>query len=363
MTTVTLFLVFVVLALFLLLGGVFLFFVFLRLRRRKGEDASEELSKKLELLELTIQKTSELTGQFNSSLKQDVFEHLKSNRDLMDNSSRTMREQVRDFTESMTKMHGLFREMQETVAHSTEKMSSFQNIFKTPKLRGQWGESSLAYMLAQTFSADRILRQHSFRNGEAVDFAIKLPNELILPIDSKFSLETYSAYAEEENEQLRAQRMQAFARRVKEEIDAVATKYIRQEEGTTDIALMFFPAEAVYYDVLFNLRDLALNDYAQKKRVIMTSPNTLYLTLVAIQYWFRDMTLNKQTQEIRKRLGTILIDGGKLRESFEKLGKHIGNARGAFEDSEKRLGLLTGRVERVIGSEGELDEAGRATDK
>ncbi|MBI2175615.1 MAG: DNA recombination protein RmuC [Parcubacteria group bacterium] len=363
MTTTTLFLAFAVLAFFFLLGGVSLLLVFLRLRRGKGREASEDLSKKLELLELTIQKTSELTSQFNSSLKQDVFEHLKSSRDLMDNSSRTMREQVRDFTESMTKMHGLFREMQDTVAHSTEKMTSFQNIFKTPKLRGQWGESSLDYMLVQMFSADRILRQYYFKSGDAVDFAVKLPSDLLLPIDSKFPWETYSAYAEEEDEHIRTQRIQVFARRVREEIDSIAAKYIRPGEGTTDLALMFIPAEAVYYDILFHLRDLALNDYAQKKRVIMTSPNTLYLALVAIQSWFRDVTLNKQTQEIRRRLSVILTDGKKLGESFERLGKHINNARGAFEDSEKRLGLLTGRVRRVIGSEENSDEAERVTDK
>jgi hypothetical protein len=41
-------------------------------------------------------------------------------------------------------------------------------------------------------------------------------------------------------------------------------------------------------------------------------------------------------------------DSEKLGEDFRVLGKHISNARGAYEDSEKRLGLLVDRTQRVI---------------
>ena len=172
-------------------------------------------------------------------------------------------------------------------------------------------------------------------------------------MDAKFPLETYVTYAEESDEQLKVQQMQLFARRVKEEIDAVAAKYIRPEEGTADLALLFIPAEAVYYDILFGLRDSGLHDYAWKKRVIITSPNTLMITLAAIQHWYRDITVSKRTQEIRKRLGTIIGDSKKLAESYEKLGKHIENTKSAYEASGKRIELLTGRVERVIALEEE----------
>ena len=256
-------------------------------------------------------------------------------------------------------MQGNLEKVFESVKSSTEKMSSFQDIFKTPKLRGEWGESSLKYLLDQTYPVQRILKQHHFRNGEAVDFAIRLPNDLILPIDSKFPSDVYSAYVEEENENIKTQKKAVFLRRVKEEIDAISSKYIRPEEGTTDFALLYVPAEKIFYDLMFDLKEAELNEYSQKKKVIITSPNTLYLTLSVVEHWFRDMTVAKETQEIIKRLNTILIDGQKLSESFSRLGKHIDNVKSSYDDSGKRLELLSGRVKKVIaigdGKSGETE--------
>lgn len=329
--------------------GALIVWLLARLVRARSENAeSSAVERKLETLEHTFQKINDMTFRELAELKRDISGHLQSSRQTMDSSSHAMHERVRDFTASVTKMHELFREVNDSVQRSTEKMLTFQNIFRTPKLRGQWGEANLENMLKQIFPPELILRQHYFKNGEAVDFAIRLPNDLLLPVDAKFPLETYVAYAEENDEQLRSQHMQLFARRVKEETDAVASKYIRPEEGTSDLALLFIPAEAVYYDILFGLRDLGLQDYAWKKRVIITSPNTLLITLAAIQHWYRDTTVSKRTQEIRKRLGTIIGDSKKLSESYERLGKHIENTKSAYETSGKRIELLTGRIERVI---------------
>ena len=89
-------------------------------------------------------------------------------------------------------------------------------------------------------------------------------------------------------------------------------------------------------------------EYGQKKKIQLVSPNTLKLNLSVIEHWVRDITVNKETKEIIKRLGSILQDGKKLSESFGKLGKHISNVKTAFDDSEKRLVLLSGKVEKVI---------------
>jgi len=231
-------------ALLLLVAAGAVLTVFLRMRRGPESARQEDFVKKLELLEYALQKTSELQQQFNSALRQDISENLRAGREASDQTSRNLREQVRDFTESVARMQSQMREVHQTVQQSTERMNAFQNIFKTPKLRGQWGEANLEYLLSQTFAPEQFRRQHYFKDGEAVDFALCLPNDLLLPIDAKFPMETYVAYAEEEQEALRNQHMQAFARRVKAEVDAIAAKYIRPEEGTTDLALMFVPAEA-----------------------------------------------------------------------------------------------------------------------
>ncbi|MDO8424764.1 MAG: DNA recombination protein RmuC, partial [bacterium] len=130
-------------------------------------------------------------------------------------------------------------------------------------------------------------------------------------------------------------------------------------EGTTDFALIYIPAEAVYYEIINNIgREVDVAGFAWSKKIILTSPNTIYLTLRTIEHWFRDTQISKQTQEILKKLGKVHQDASKLMEDFRKLGSHLKNASGAYEDSEKRLSLLDGRVEKLV----EIGEAKKLKD-
>jgi len=99
---------------------------------------------------------------------------------------------------------------------------------------------------------------------------------------------------------------------------------------------------------MFELRDEDIGEYARKKKIVLTSPNTIYLTLKTIEHWFRDTQVSRQTQEILKRLSRINQDAVRLMDDFRKLGSHIRNASSAYDNSEKRLSLLGERVEKLI---------------
>ena len=130
-------------------------------------------------------------------------------------------------------------------------------------------------------------------------------------------------------------------------IDKIASKYILPSENTVDYGLMYIPAEAIFHNILFDLRDENMGEYARKKKVVLTSPNTIYLTLKTIEHWFRDTRISHQTQEILKRLDKIQQDSGKLMEDFRKLGSHLKNASSAYDSSEKRLSLFSSRVKKL----------------
>ncbi|MEK7115604.1 MAG: DNA recombination protein RmuC, partial [Patescibacteria group bacterium] len=184
--------------------------VFLILRiNQNGASKGNEISHRIELLENTFKNINDMTLKQLSEIKSDVSENLRANRESVDLSSRTMHQQVGNFTESITKMQGDLRNVFDSIKISSEKMTSFQDIFKTPKLRGQWGESNLEYLLEQTYSRERVLKQHYFKDGNPVDFAIRLPNDLLLPIDSKFPMEVFTSYAEEivQTEKLRKKQL------------------------------------------------------------------------------------------------------------------------------------------------------------
>lgn len=287
------------------------------------------------------------------ALSQAVSEQLERSRQASERATLSVSQQVHHFTQGMTQLHEGLKGMHDSV----KNVVSFQDLFRNPKLRGQWGEMSLEASLAQYFPKDRYLIQHYFSSGEAVDAALRLPNDILLPIDSKFNWDNFQKLVNADNDIHRDGYRKLFYSDVKKKIDEISSKYILPSEGTTDFALMFVPAETVYYEMINNMKDVDVADYARKKKVILVSPNTFALSVSAIQHWYRDVHINQKTQSIIKKLEGIVADSAKLADNFRKLGSHLSNAQSAYEDSEKRLGLMTERVNKVIRIEGtEEDE-------
>ena len=287
------------------------------------------------------------------SVTQLILNQLQQNRESTERSAVESSKNIQNFVSGVTQL----QESVKNVHESMKGVVSFQNIFKSPKLRGQWGETSLESVLGQYFPKELFSMQYYFKSGEAVDAILKLPNERLLPIDSKFNWENFEKMTNAENDINKEIARKAFVSDVKKKIDEIANKYILPSEGTVDLALMYVPAESVFYEVVHNIKDIDVGSYARSKKIILVSPNTLYLTLSAIQYWFRDIQITKQTQEIIKRLARINQDAEKLGEGFQRLGKHLSDAQGSYDDSEKRLGLMKDRIENMVALDEEAANA------
>lgn len=273
-----------------------------------------------------------------------VNKQLENNRQSSERASLAVHQQVQGFTQGLTQLHENMKQMHESV----KSVSSFQDIFKSPKLRGLWGEMSLEAALAQYFSRDIYDIQHYFKSGEAVDAILKLPNNMILPIDAKFNWENFEKMTNAGNDMDRDIFRKAFFSDVKKKIDEIASKYILPSEGTTDLALMYVPAETVYYEIINNIKDADIPSYARSKKVFLVSPNTFALSVSAIMHWFKDVQFSRQTKEIIQRLSRIATDGEKISDNFRKLGKHISDSKSAYDDAEKRLSLMVDRVKNIV---------------
>lgn len=290
------------------------------------------------------EKQSGAIGDMQKSIS-EIIGQLREIGSNVSGNSQEMNRQISSFTKEATQIREDLKQVQESV----KNVSSFQEIFKSPKLRGQWGEASLQHILSQHFPEELYKIQYLFSSGDQVDAVLKLPNGRVLPIDSKFPLENFGrmieAVSEEEKEAFRKK----FIGDVKMRVDEIASKYILSSEGTTDFALMYIPAEAVYYEVINNIgKEFDLTNYAWSKKVILTSPNTIYLTLRTIEHWFKDTQISRQTQDILKRLAKVNQDAAKLMDDFRKLGSHLKNTVSAYESSEKRLNLFSDKVEKLI---------------
>lgn len=116
---------------------------------------------------------------------------------------------------------------------------------------------------------------------------------------------------------------------------------------------MYISAEVVYYEINMNI-EINVVEYAREKKVVLASPNTIYLTLKAVEHWFKDTQISRKTQEIIKNRSRMEKDANKLKDYFRKLGKHLSNASSAFERSDKRLGMFTDKMDKL--TEDKLDE-------
>jgi DNA recombination protein RmuC len=219
-------------------------------------------------------------------------------------------------------------------------IASLQEILRAPKLRGVLGELFLGDLLSQILPPTHYALQYKFKSGEAVDAAIHL-GQGIVPVDSKFPLENFRRVIASEAEDERKAAKKKFAIDVKKHIDAIASKYILPDEGTFDFALMYIPAENVYYEVI--LKDDAFGEdkglcaYALAQRVIPVSPNSFYAYLQAIVLGLKGLRIEKNAQEMIQHLKRLQGDFQRFRDDFDVLGKHLGNTRGKYEDAAKRL--------------------------
>ena len=124
-------------------------------------------------------------------------------------------------------------------------------------------------------------------------------------------------------------------------IDAIAAKYILPDEGTYDFALMYIPAENVYYETIIKDDagggDKSLSHYALGKRVIPVSPNSFYAYLQVIIMGLRGMRIEERAKEIFQDLSRLRGDFSKFRDEFDLVGKHLSHAQSSFQSADKRL--------------------------
>lgn len=312
-------------------------------RKKQSTDATQGIERKLfETQNTILQQLNAITKEVNNRLRENSQAVQETSRAVGDRLDATARSYTA-VSDKLTKLE----EANKKIYDVGKDIASLQEILRSPKMRGAIGELFLGNLLSQILPPEHYIEQHHFNSGEIVDAVIKLRDNMLVPVDSKFPLENFQKMlAAEDAEKITFQKL--FISDVKKHIDKIAKQYILPDEGTLNIALMYIPAENVYYETI--VKGAGENDlinYAHSHNVIPVSPNSFYVYLQTILLGLRGMQIETSAREMMQNLSRLKGDLERFMNDYTLVGKHLGNAGRAFDDSRKRLEKVETKFERL----------------
>ncbi|MGA2515074.1 MAG: DNA recombination protein RmuC [Thermodesulfobacteriota bacterium] len=359
--------IYVLLGLIVVVGAVLLFLMEQRWMRRLEEIKADSSSQPM--WGLMQQQLEQLRGQMGDGLNKNISlltEQLRAineqvNQQLqmvnqqLQNSSGQIGQRLDSAREVISKVSEKLGELSKTSEQIHEvgkNIATLQEILRPPKLRGGLGEQFLGELLSQILPPEFFTLQYTFLSGERVDAVVRIGEKLV-PIDSKFPLDNFKRVVECKTDEERRTYQKIFYRDVKKHIDDIANKYILPQEGTYDFALLYIPAENVYYETItkdesFGEEKGVLN-YALTKRVIPVSPNSFYAYLQVIILGLKGLQIEKDALKIQALLSGLKKDIGGFQEDFQLVGKHLVNAVNKFEEARRRLDKFSFKLDQIEG--------------
>lgn len=239
-------------------------------------------------------------------------------------------------------------EAQKNIDDLSKDIISLQSVLTDKKTRGTFGEVNLNYILTSIFGEKRVVYdiQHKLPNDCICDACIFAPEPLgTICIDSKFPLENYERMTNKSlDKNLREQAFKLFKSDVKKHIDAIASKYII-DGITSDEAIMFLPAEAVFAEL--NAYHPELLKYAYERKVWICGPTTLMSTLSTISMILKNIERDKYTKVIHEELNKLGVEFKRYKERWDKLSKSIDSVSSEVKDIHTTTDKISKKFESI----------------
>ena len=257
----------------------------------------------------------------------------KSNKTFMD-----VLERLSKIDEAQKKIDGL-----------NSEIVSLQSVLTDKKTRGTFGEVNLEYILNNAFGSSKngvYETQHKFSNGYIADALLYAPSPLgTIAIDSKFPLENYQKMTDKtKDKDVRVQAEKLFVADVKKHINDISEKYIIPGE-TSDEAIMFLPAEALFAEI--NAYHPELLNYAYSKKVWITGPTTLISTLSIISMILKNMERDKYAKVIHEELAKLSIEFTRYKDRWDKLARNVKTVNQSIDELHTTSEKITKRFAEI----------------
>jgi DNA recombination protein RmuC len=302
------------------------------------------------LISVNFAGRKEIAGQAAGiSLLQQQLESLKAAQDKTSENLQkslqagqtTLTQSLQSSQQVLSRLNTQIGELQGTNKQMLQvgtEVRRLQDILSSPKLRGQMGEWSLENLLSQILPKDSYELQYTFKDGKVVDALIKMADYSV-SVDAKFPLPSFEKVIKAETDGEKTKLRKQFLKDVTAHIDKIASDYIRPAENTLDFALMYIPAENVYYETIVKYvgETQDILQYSLEKKVIPVSPNLLYVYLMTVVMGLHGLQIEKQAAEIRQNLKRLNASFADFLSNWDTLGTHLRNAYSKYEDGQKKL--------------------------
>ncbi len=225
------------------------------------------------------------------------------------------RDSIRDIDKAVERQESTLFDLSKDIQSFQDPLNKLNRYLSGGTLAGKFGEWSLEAIIKDIFHSQQFSSNYEVipGSGKRVEFVIKLPEGLLLPIDAKFPsglFENYLTAIEQKDETLVKRTKDDIKRHILKDANDIKEKYI-QTGVTVDLGIMYIPSESLMQliDSIENIREKIFRDH----RILIMGPNSLAAYLISVHMGFRTLALNE-------RAGEIMQEFGKMKKEFEKFG-------------------------------------------
>lgn len=314
--------------------------------RRAGSGEQAAIQEKLNNLSRQFEtKIGEQTRTMDNKLTKTVESQFGQSRKL-----------IKNITEQITEV----KETNEDVLDVTESIKDLRKVLTNQQKRGSLGEAGLKLILDNLLPPNAFELQYKFENGKRPDAVIKTKDGII-PVDAKYSHSNYKRLLDEDDPEKKEKLKKNLKSDLKERIDETA-KYVQPKaENTLSFALMYIPAEGLYYDLLVNEVGAAgansrnLIEYAHEKNVVIVSPTTLAAYLHTILQGLRAFQIEKNTERIQEGVYDLRKHLRAYEDLHQGLGKNLNTVVNKYEQSSRKLRGIGLDIRKITDGDFEID--------
>ena len=299
-------------------------------------------------------KVKELLSEKDDKFNKD----LQTVKDLMTRQyDKTMQETVKLVTTNdlLRKQN---KSTEDAINIAKNEFSKLTNVLSGSQTRGQLGElmAEDIFRSAGFIKGVQYETQQVLDNGTRPDFTINLPDGKVIHMDSKFVWEYFQPLMDEENKTIDNQnREKKFFDSLKKIINEVGTKYINTKQNTLDNVIVFVPSDHILSFIYEKRMDLI--QYAQSKKVTITSPGNLLLVVGVIKEFMKVVTIGENQNQIMTILDELKKEWDNYIEEQSVVGRALKTATTHFEYLEgRRRNALDKKFSNVKDLETQLDK-------